>query len=189
MSARYSLSRVWLLATPWTVAHQVPLSMGLTRQECWSGWPLPSPGDLPDPGMEPRSPALQADSWLSEPPIKNVFLKKCQGVPLHCSVLTWPQIISHLQKHEVFQLLPRQVSALASQPRGGVLVLGSPVPRPLESKDQSFYSPPALPSRTRAVARCPFTQPAPAWGEYWPGRIPPVGAKAAHVRLPGALSG
>ena len=141
-------------------------SVGLSRQECWSGWPFPSPGDLPDPGMEPRSPALQADSSLSEPPIKNVFLKKWQGVPLHCSVLTWPQILSHPQKHEVFQLLPRQVSALASRPGGGVLVLELPVPRPLESKDPSFYSPPALPSRTRAVARCPFTQPAPAWGQY-----------------------
>ena len=53
-----SLSRVQLLATPWTVAHQAPLSMGFSRQEYWSGLPLPSPGDLPDPGIEPRSPAL-----------------------------------------------------------------------------------------------------------------------------------
>ena len=58
----YSLSRVWLFETPWTVAHQAPLSMGLSRQEYWSGLPFPSPGDLPDPGMEPRSPALQVDS-------------------------------------------------------------------------------------------------------------------------------
>ena len=47
---------------PWTVAHQAPLSMGFSRQEYWSGLPCPSPGDLPDPGMEPRSPALQVDS-------------------------------------------------------------------------------------------------------------------------------
>ena len=46
------------LATPWTVALQAPLSMGFPRQECWSGLPFPSPGDLPDPGIEPRSPAL-----------------------------------------------------------------------------------------------------------------------------------
>ena len=50
------------LATPWTVACQPPPSMGFSRQEYWSGLPLPSPGDLPDPGIEPRSPALQAAS-------------------------------------------------------------------------------------------------------------------------------
>ena len=51
--------------TPWTVALQAPLSMGIPRQEYWSGWPIPSPGDLPDPGIEPVfpvSPALQVDS-------------------------------------------------------------------------------------------------------------------------------
>ena len=56
-----SLSRVRLFATPWTVAHQAPLSMGFSRQEYWSGLPFPSPGDLPDPGIEHRSPILQAD--------------------------------------------------------------------------------------------------------------------------------
>ena len=49
------LSRVQLFGTPWTIAYQVPLSMGFSRQEYWSGLPLPSPGDLPDPGIEPRS--------------------------------------------------------------------------------------------------------------------------------------
>ena len=48
--------------TPWTVAHQAPLSMGLSRQEYWSGSLCPSPGDLPNPGIEPVSPAWQADS-------------------------------------------------------------------------------------------------------------------------------
>ena len=48
--------------TPWTVACQAPLSMEFSRQEYWSGLPVPSPGDLPSPGMEPRSPAWQADS-------------------------------------------------------------------------------------------------------------------------------
>ena len=52
-----SLSRVRLFVTPWTVAYQVPLSMGFSRQEVWSGMPFPSP-DLPDPGIELRSPAL-----------------------------------------------------------------------------------------------------------------------------------
>ena len=51
-----SLSRIQLFATPWTVAHQAPLSMGFPRQEYWSGLPCPPPGDLPDPGMESTSP-------------------------------------------------------------------------------------------------------------------------------------
>ena len=50
------------LATPWTIAHQAPLCMGFSRQEYWSGFPFPSPGDLPDPVIEPRYAALQADS-------------------------------------------------------------------------------------------------------------------------------
>ena len=54
------------LATPWTVACQVPLSMGFSRQEYRSGWPFPSPGYLPDSGIEPGSPALQADSLPAE---------------------------------------------------------------------------------------------------------------------------
>ena len=52
--------------TPWTVACQAPLSMGFSRQEYWSGLPFPSPGDLPDPGIEPGSSALQANSLLTE---------------------------------------------------------------------------------------------------------------------------
>ena len=52
---------------PWTIAHQAPLGMEFSRQEYWSGLPFPSPGDLPNRGIEPRSPALQADSLLSEP--------------------------------------------------------------------------------------------------------------------------
>ena len=61
-----SLSRVWLFATPWTVAHQPPLSMEFFRQEYWSGLLFPSPGDLPNPGIEPGSPVLQADALSSE---------------------------------------------------------------------------------------------------------------------------
>ena len=57
--------------TPWTVAHQAPLSMKFSRQEYWSGLPVPSPADPPDPRMEPGSPALQADSLPSEPPEGN----------------------------------------------------------------------------------------------------------------------
>ena len=53
-----SLSHVWLFETPWTVVYQAPRSMGFSRQEYWSGLPFPSPGDLPDPGIEPKSLAL-----------------------------------------------------------------------------------------------------------------------------------
>ena len=63
-----SLSCVRLFATPWTVAYQAPPSMGFSRQECWSGLPFPSLGDLPDPGIEPGSPALRGDALPSEPP-------------------------------------------------------------------------------------------------------------------------
>ena len=59
-------SRVRFFATPWTAARQAPLSMGFSRQEYWSGLLLPSPGDLLHPGVEAGSPALQADSLLSE---------------------------------------------------------------------------------------------------------------------------
>ena len=71
-----SLSHVQLFAIPWTVAHQAPPPMGFSRQEYWSGLPFPSPGDLPDPGTEPRSPALQADTLTYEPPgkPKNIYL-------------------------------------------------------------------------------------------------------------------
>ena len=64
------------LKTPWTVAFQVPVSMGFSRQEYWSGLPFPSPGDLPDTGIEPGSPAWQADSLLTE----------LQGKPPACSL-------------------------------------------------------------------------------------------------------
>ena len=61
----------------WTVAHQAPPSMGFSRQEYWSGLPFPSPGDLPHPGIEPRSPTLQADALTSEP----------RGKPSHMSII------------------------------------------------------------------------------------------------------
>ena len=64
----------WTLVTPWTVSCQVPLSMGFSRQENWSGLPCPPPGDLPNPGMEARSPAGQADSLPSQPRMSKIFL-------------------------------------------------------------------------------------------------------------------
>ena len=75
MLCAQSLSRVQLFVTPWTVARQAPLSMGVSRQEYWSGLLCAPPGDLPNPGFKPRSPALQADSLLSAPPGKLMILK------------------------------------------------------------------------------------------------------------------
>ena len=67
------LSPVRLFVTPWSVAHQIPLSMGFCRQEYWSGLPFPSPGDLPNPGIKPKSPAsfvLAGKFFTTEPPGK-----------------------------------------------------------------------------------------------------------------------
>ena len=74
-----SLIRVQLFATPWTAASQAPPSRGFSRQEYWSGLPFPSPGDLPDSGIEPRSPTLQAGALPSKPPGKpqRDFLSIC----------------------------------------------------------------------------------------------------------------
>ena len=73
-----SLGRVQHFVTPWTVAHQVPLFMEFSRQECWNGLPFPPPGDLPDPGIEavspPTSPALAGRFFTTEPPGKNSYL-------------------------------------------------------------------------------------------------------------------
>ena len=79
-----SHSPVWIFATPWTVAHQAPLSMGFSRQEYWSGLPFPSPGDLPNPGIKPRSLALRADSL----PVKPQGKPKNTGVG-SLSLLQW----------------------------------------------------------------------------------------------------
>ena len=76
-----SLSRVWLFGTPWTVAYQAPLSMWFSRWEYWSGLSLPSPGDLPDPGIEAGSPALQVASLPSEPPGKQASRWRFQYLP------------------------------------------------------------------------------------------------------------
>ena len=85
-----SLSHVQFFATPRTVAHQDPLSMEFSRQECWTGLPFPSPGDFPNPGIVPGSPALQADSLPTEQPRKP--LDTCLCVSYHergCYVLSY----------------------------------------------------------------------------------------------------
>ena len=65
-----SLRHVQLFETPWTIACQAPLSIGFPRQGYWSGLPLPSPGNLPDPGIKPTSPALASGFFTTEPPGK-----------------------------------------------------------------------------------------------------------------------
>ena len=71
-----SLSLVGLFATPRTVAYQAPQSMEFSRQEYWNGLPFPSPGDIPNSGIEPGSPALQADTLPSEPPLAKIKNEK-----------------------------------------------------------------------------------------------------------------
>ena len=100
------LSHVWPFATPWTVAHQVLLSMGFFRQEYCSGLPFPSPGNLPNPGIEPRSPALQADaltSYLALTPGKSgspLILSWSQNASdshtWNLSFHAWPECFAHL---------------------------------------------------------------------------------------------
>ena len=73
------VTQLWVAwATPQTVACKAPLCMEFSRQEYWSGQPFPSPGDLPNPGIEPKSPAVQVDSFSSEPPGKpRLYLLAC----------------------------------------------------------------------------------------------------------------
>ena len=102
-----SLSRVRFFATPWTVAYQAPPSRGFSRQEYWSGLPFPSPGDLPDPGIEPRPPVLEADALTSEPPGKPSSVtqlcptlcdpvnRSMPGLPVHHQLLEFTQTHVH----------------------------------------------------------------------------------------------
>ena len=89
-----SLSRVWLFVTPRTVAYWAPPSMGFSRQEYWSRLPFPSPGELPDPGLEPGSPALWADTLLSETPgspIQSEISQKEKNK--YCRLMTYMEFI------------------------------------------------------------------------------------------------
>ena len=82
------LSRVRLFASRWTVVHQAHPSMEISRPEYWNGWPFPSPGDLPNPRIEPESPALQVDSLLTEPPRKPLY------IPIHIHHALQPSPLS-----------------------------------------------------------------------------------------------
>ena len=101
-----SFGRVRLFATPWTVAHQAPPSMEFSRQEYWSGLPFPSPGDLPDPEIKPRSPALQADALPSEPPgnPKRLFHFPFPFLPLvsYEAVAFFPSVLTSQIVHCLF---------------------------------------------------------------------------------------
>ena len=96
-SLSFSLSFVKVLlvsdsiAAPWTVAHQVPLFTEFSSQAHWNGMPFPSPRDLPGPGIEPGSPALQADSLPSEPPGKPSFIDAVSKVTIFSSPEPLPQ--------------------------------------------------------------------------------------------------
>ena len=80
LSSACMLSSVWLFATLWSAARQAPLSMGFSRQEYWRGLPFPSPGDLPDPGIKPKSPALQVDSLPLRKPIQHNSCNTCYSL-------------------------------------------------------------------------------------------------------------
>ena len=119
-----SLSRVWLFVTPWTIQ-----SMEFSRPEYWSGWPFPSPRDLPNPGIEPRSPALQADSLPAEPPgkpkntgvgspslLQRIFptQESNQGLP-HCRQILYQ--LSHQGNPRILEWVVHTFSSRSSRPR------------------------------------------------------------------------
>ena len=85
----YSLSRAQLFATPWTAAHQAPPSMRFSRQGYWSGVPFPSPGDLPNPGIEPAPPALAGRFFTTAPPGNPCFNKNPDKLMLY-NLLIYP---------------------------------------------------------------------------------------------------
>ena len=115
-----SLSCVRLFSTPWTLAYQSPLSMEFSRQEYWSGLPFPSPGDLPDSGIEPRSPALQADALPSESPDSLTFhFPKCQALYIFSHEITilfpyFTSLVAQTVKH-----LPTVRETRGSTPESG----------------------------------------------------------------------
>ena len=108
------LSRVWLYVTSWAVFHQAPLSMEFSRQEHWRGLPFPSPGDILDPGNQPASPALQADSLLSGPPGKPLVVLNTKYLELNwgnlrldsSSFFSHSIIFCHTLKQEHWSPLP-----------------------------------------------------------------------------------
>ena len=107
-----SPSHVRLFATLWTVAHQAPPSMGFSRQEYWSGVPFPSPGDLPNPGIEPGSPTLEADALTSEPPGNRyhncvyLFVHRVERSQTHLSIWVHMHALIHTWTVWLLLLIP-----------------------------------------------------------------------------------
>ena len=99
-SLSYSLSHVQVFATPRTVAHQAPPSMRFSKQAYWSGLPFPSPGDLPDPGIEPRSPALQAGATKHTIHSRVTHYRKIRSVKANtCQVYKYRKWFQFLKEH------------------------------------------------------------------------------------------
>ena len=96
-------------ATPWTVAYEAPLSTGFSRQEYWSGLPFPSPGDLPNPGIEPGSPALQTDALPSEPPGKQESLKNLLKIQVHGTIPRNSDLMNLGQRPGIWKVLHRKI--------------------------------------------------------------------------------
>ena len=121
---------------PWILAHQAPLSMKFSRQQYWSGLPCPPPGNLPNPGIKPRSPALQADSLLTEPPGKPIlfhwFSSVAQSRPTLCNPMdcSMPSFPVHHQPLELAQAHVHQVcdAIQPSHPLSSPLLLPSIFP-------------------------------------------------------------
>ena len=120
-------SHVRLFATLWTVARQVPLSLGFSRQEYWSGWSFPSPGDLPDPGMKPTPPALAGRLFAPEPPGKSACLTAHLLLAVFNPSLTAPFFMDVSWGHP-----PDNLLALGSVSQG--VLLGKPKLGQLSSK-------------------------------------------------------
>ena len=96
------LSHVWLFATPWTVACQTPLSMGFSRQEYWSRLPFPPPGDLPNPGIKPTSPALERwilYHWATGEALQILLTQSWNEIPLGNDLLLYESISSHYHSY------------------------------------------------------------------------------------------
>ena len=119
------LSRIRLFATPWTVAYQASPSMGFSRKEYWSELPFPSPGDLPDPGIEPGSPTFQTDPLTSEPPGKPYDWLLCwssvqfSSVTLSCPTLCDPMdcTVHRILQFRILEWVNFPFSRGSSQPR------------------------------------------------------------------------
>ena len=113
------LSHVRLFVTPWTGAYQAPPSMGFSRQEYWSGLPFPSPGDLPNPGTEPGSPALQADALPSEPPGEGLWgyhqMHKLGGGGGQEALFWWKYRLAHMRYFPLHTWTSQQEEKIVNQ--------------------------------------------------------------------------